>query len=184
MVEKVLKEAEDKMKKSIQSLKSEFATIRSGRANTAILDHIMVEAYGSSMPINQLGTVSVPEARSILIQPWDKNVMQDIEKAIQKSDLGLNPINDGIVIRINLPELTEERRREMVKLVKSKEEDAKISIRNIRRTGNEHLKELGKEHISEDLVRDSLDRMQRLTDKYIAEIQDLTEKKEKDIMTV
>jgi ribosome recycling factor len=185
MIQDVLKESEDKMKKSIANLKSEMATIRSGRASTGMVDHIMVEAYGTEMPMNQVASISIPEARTILIQPWDKSVIKEIEKAIQKSDLGLNPSNDGNVIRINLPDLTEERRKEMVKQARSKAEDGRIAIRNIRRTGNDHIKALEKEdHISEDDIQSGLDDMQKLTDKYIKDVDDILEHKEKDIVTI
>ncbi len=185
MKNEIMKDLKEKMSKSIVSLKSDLATIRSGRANASILDNISVEAYGSMMPINQLGTISIPEARAIVIQPWDKSILSALEKAIQKSDLGLNPNNDGSIIRINLPELTEERRKEMVKQVKTKCEDAKVAVRNIRRHGNDKMKELEKsEHLSEDEIKDGLDEIQKLTDKYVGEIDSIMEKKEQDIMTV
>lgn len=185
MHNEILKEAKSKMTKSIQNLKSDLATIRSGRANASILDNVTVDAYGSQMPVNQVATISIPEARSIVVQPWDKAILGEIEKAIQKSDLGLNPNNDGSVIRINLPELTEDRRKEMVKQVKAKGEDAKISIRNIRRNENDKIKVLEKsEHASEDEIKQGLDEIQKITDKFIAEIDEVVQHKEKDIMTV
>ncbi len=185
MIDGILKESKNKMNKTIDNLKSEFASIRSGRAHSSILDQVKVDVYGSEMPINQLATIIIPESRSITIQPWDKNVLTDIEKAIRKSDLGLNPINEGNVIRINLPELTEERRKEMSKLAKVKEEEGKISIRNIRRAGNEQMKELEEsEHLSEDDIKAGLNEMQKITDKFIEEINELISRKEKDIMTV
>lgn len=185
MIEDILKESKDKMIKSINNMKSEFSSIRSGRAHSSMLDHVNVEAYGSSMTINQLGTITIPEPRSILIQAYDKNILGEIEKALLKSDLGINPVNDGNVLRINLPELTEERRKEMVKLVKAKEEEAKVAVRNIRRSGNEHIKTLEKsDHLSEDEVKHGLDDMQKLTGEFINQVDELTAQKEKDIMTV
>jgi ribosome recycling factor len=179
------KDCKSKMNKVIESLKSEFASIRSGRANPGILDKIKVEAYGQSMPLNQLATISVPEARLIVIEPWDKSQLGSIEKAIQKSDLGINPINDGKIIRLAIPPLTEERRKEYVKQAKAMAEERKTAIRNIRRELNDIVKKEEKNsEISEDVSKRWLDSIQKLTDQYVDKISNLTEEKEKEIMEV
>ena len=166
-------EQEQRMDKSIESLKHEFASIRTGRASVALLDKIMVDYYGSPTPINQVANISVPEPRMILVAPWDKSMIGAIEKAILQSDLGLNPGNDGTAIRLTIPQLTEERRKEIVKIVHKKAEDAKVAVRNIRRDANDVLKKEEKaKTITEDDVKDGLDQIQKLTDKKIKQIDD------------
>ncbi|MCR5108044.1 MAG: ribosome recycling factor [Lachnospiraceae bacterium] len=178
-----LKEYEDKMNKTVEHLKSEFNSIRAGRANPHVLDNIKVDYYGTMTPIQQVGNLSIPEARLIQIQPWDKGLLKEIEKAIQASDLGINPTNDGNVIRLVFPELTEERRKELVKEVKKKGEADKVAIRNIRRDGNDAFKKLSKE-VSEDEVNELQDDLQKMTDKFIKTVDELIEEKSKDILTV
>jgi len=176
---------EKRMEKSIASLKSELATIRTGRANAALLDHVRVSYYGSDVPISQIGSISVPEPRMLMISPWEKTILGDLEKAILSSDLGLNPSNDGEVIRIVLPELTEDRRKDLVKKVKQVGEKSKVSVRNIRRDGNDDIKKKGKdESLSEDEVKGMQDKVQQITDRYIVEVDKVVEHKEKDILTV
>jgi ribosome recycling factor len=183
--DKVKRQSEDRMKKAIQALSDEFNGIRTGRASAALFDKIKVEYYGQPTPLNQVATVSVPEPRLVVIQPWDRSVLNEIEKAIQKSELSVNPSNDGKVIRINIPPLTEERRQEYVKLAKSKAEASRVSIRNIRRDANEDFKKLQKDSkISEDESKRAQDETQKLTDKYIAEVAKLLEAKEKEILEV
>lgn len=185
MDKKLFNELEDRMKKVLANLKSEFATIRTGRASTALLDKVYVDYYGTPTPINQVASVSVPEPKMILIQPWELKMLQVIEKSILKSDLGLTPNNDGKVIRLILPELTAERRQELVKLAKKKTEDAKVSIRNIRREYNDTLKKMEKnKEISEDDLKRSQEEIQKITDKYIDETDKILANKEKDIMEV
>ncbi len=186
MAEKeVIKNAEVKMKKTVAALKNEFQTVRTGRASAALFEKIRVDYYGEQVPLNQLATISVPEARLVIIQPWDRSSLQEIEKAIQKSELSVNPNNDGKVIRINIPPLTEERRKELVKLAKHMAEQSRVSVRNIRRDANEELKNLKKEStISEDDEKRAHDEIQKLTDKYIDEINSLLEEKEKEIMEI
>ena len=174
-----------RMQKSIAALKSELATIRTGRANSALLDHVKVSYYGSEVPVAQVGNISVPEPRMLVIAPWEKSMLGDIEKAILKSDLGLNPSNDGSVVRIVLPELTEERRRDLVKQVKNVGEKARVSVRNIRRDANEEIKKQQKEEgLSEDESKREHDRVQKVTDQFIAEIDHIIEHKESEILTV
>ena len=176
---------EGKMTKTMSNLEAELAAIRAGRANPNVLNKIMVDYYGSPTPIQQVANVSVPEARMIQIQPWEKSMVKVIEKAILTSDLGLNPTNDGKAIRLVFPELTEERRKELSKDVKKKGEGAKVAVRNIRRDANEYLKKQGKaDGISEDEVKDLQDEVQKLTDKYIAKVDDAVAEKTKEIMTV
>ena len=175
---------DDKMKKAIEFLEADYATIRAGRANPHVLDKLRVDYYGTPTPIQQVGNVTVPEARIIQIAPWEKSLLRDIEKAILTSDLGINPSNDGSVIRLVFPELTEERRKDLVKDVKKKAEDGKVAIRNIRRDGNDAFKKLGKTDVSEDEIKQLEDQLQKLTDKYIKEIDALMESKSKEIMTV
>jgi len=173
------------MKKSVKSLDDEFNTIRTGRASASLFDKIKVEYYGNPTPLNQVATISVPEARLVVIQPWDKSVIGQIEKAIQKSELSLNPVNDGKVIRINIPPLTEERRKEYVKMAKNLAEQARVAIRNIRRDANDDLKKSQKaSDISEDEEKRNEDEVQKLTDKYIEEINKLLEDKEKEILEI
>lgn len=176
---------EEKMKKTLNSLSNDYSTIRAGRANPKLLDKISVDYYGTPTPINQVGNITVPEARFIQIQPWDVSVLKAIEKAINASDLGINPTNDGKVIRLVFPELTEERRKELTKEIKKKGENAKVAIRNIRRDGMDAFKKLEKnKEIAEDELKSLEDKLQKLTDKYIAEIDKLTDSKNKDILTV
>ncbi|WP_041591531.1 ribosome recycling factor [Tepidanaerobacter acetatoxydans] len=176
---------ENQMNEVLVNLKSEFTTIRAGRASAALLDKIYVDYYGSPTPVNQVASVSVPEPKMILIQPWDLKMLGVIEKAILKSDLGLTPNNDGKVIRLILPELTAERRQELVKLSKKKAEEAKVSIRNIRREYNDVLKKMEKNReISEDDLKRSQEEIQKITDKYIDEVEKILANKEKDIMEV
>ncbi len=179
-----LKVYDDKMTKSINSLNSELATIRAGRANPHVLDKLAVDYYGSPTPIQQVANVSVPEARMIQIQPWEKSMLKEIEKAILVSDIGINPTNDGTSIRLIFPELTEERRKELAKDVKKKGEGAKVAIRNIRRDGNDAFKKLKGSDISEDEIKDLEEQLQKLTDKYIKEVDEAVEVKTKEVMTV
>lgn len=179
----IFSKTEERMKKSIEAVQREFSAIRAGRATPSLLDRISVDCYGSAMPIKQIANISIPEARMIIIQPWDKTLIGNIEKAIQKSDLGINPANDGNVIRLVIPPLTEERRTELVKVVKKKAEEGKVSIRNIRREFMEELKAKEKEN-SEDEVKRAQDQGQKLTDKYTAELDRIATAKEKEIMEV
>ena len=180
-----IKEYESKMTKTIEHLTSDLNTIRAGRANPHVLDKIKVDYYGTPTPIQQVGNVAIPEARIIQIQPWDKSMLKEIEKAIQTSDLGINPTNDGSVIRLVFPELTEERRKELVKEVKKKGEADKVAIRNIRRDGNDAFKKLSKaEDISEDEIKQLEEELQKLTDKYIKQVDQMVDEKSKDILTV
>ena len=179
-----LKVYDDKMTKSINSLNSELATIRAGRANPHVLDKLAVDYYGSPTPIQQVANVSVPEARMIQIQPWEKSLLKEIEKAILVSDIGINPTNDGTSIRLIFPELTEERRKELAKDVKKKGEGAKVAIRNIRRDGNDAFKKLKGSDVSEDEIKDLEEQLQKLTDKYIKEIDVAVDVKTKEVMTV
>lgn len=176
---------EEKMQKSVQSLENDLVTIRAGRANPHVLDRVMVEAYGAEMPINQVGNISTPEARLIQISPYDISTLKNIEKAINASDIGINPSNDGKVIRLVFPELTEERRKALTKDVKKKGEDSKVAIRNIRRDGIDAAKKMEKANeITEDERKSLEDEMQKLTDKYIAQIDKAIEDKNKDIMSI
>ena len=178
-----LQQYDDKMKKALDFLESDYAGIRAGRANPHVLDKIRVDYYGTPTPIQQVGNVTVPEARIIQIAPWEKTLIREIEKAIMTSDLGINPSNDGSVIRLVFPELTEERRKELAKDVKKKAEDAKVAVRNIRRDGNDAFKKLGKE-ISEDEVKQLEEQLQKMTDKYIKDIDAMMDTKTKEVMTV
>ena len=176
---------EEKMKKTMASLGDEFSSIRAGRANPHVLDKIRVDYYGTPTPIQQVANVSVPEPRMIQISPWEPNMVKEIERAIQTSEIGINPTNDGKMIRLVFPELTEERRRELSKDVKKKGENAKVAVRNIRRDAVENFKKLGKtDGISEDEVKDLEDAAQKLTDKYIAEVDKAVDEKTKEVMTV
>ena len=176
---------EEKMKKTLAALDSEFATIRVGRANPKVLDKITVDYYGTPTPINQIGNITVPEARLIEIKPWESSLLKAIEKAINTSELGINPSNDGKVIRLVFPELTEERRKELSKEVKKKGEDSKVAIRNIRRDAVDAFKKHEKKgELSEDVLNDLLDDIQKITDKYVVEIDKKIDAKSKDIMAV
>ena len=176
---------ETKMKKAIEVLHNEYSSLRAGRATPALLDKVMVDYYGTPTPVNQLGNISVPEPRMIVIQPWEKNIIKDIEKAIMKSDLGLNPNSDGVAIRLTIPQLTEERRQDLVKIVKKKCEETKIAIRNIRRDANDFIKKEEKDKtIAEDEAKKAQDSMQKTTDKYIKEADAVCLQKEKEVMEV
>lgn len=185
MPETLLKDLKEKMDKSVASFSRELATIRAGRANASLLDRITVDYYGAATPINQVAGISTPEARLLVISPYDKGVLQDIERAIMASDLGLNPTNDGSVIRIAIPALTEERRKELVKQVGKESENAKIAIRNIRRDINDSFKRLEKSgDITEDALRGFSDDVQKTTDTFIKKVDEITKEKEQEIMTV
>ena len=179
-----MKEFEEKMGKSVDALQEDYATIRAGRANPHILDKIKVDYYGTPTSLQQVANISVPEARMIQIQPWESSMIKAIEKAILCSDLGLNPNNDGKVIRLVFPELTEERRKELVKDVKKKGEGAKVAVRNIRRDANDAFKKLAKQDVSEDEIKELEEKVQKLTDKYIKEVDKAIENKSKEILTV
>lgn len=180
-METVKKDAEERMKKTLKALKDEFNTIRTGRASASLFDKVNVEYYGTPTPMNQVANISIPEARLIVIQPFDKNALGDIEKAIQTSELSLNPNNDGKVIRINIPPLTEERRKELVKQAKNIGENSRVSIRNIRRDTNDAIK---KGEFTEDEQKKGMDEIQKLTDQYIKDIGKLIDEKEKEIMEI
>jgi ribosome recycling factor len=175
---------EDKMKKTLSGFEAELTTIRAGRANPHILDKLTVDYYGSPTPIQQVANITVPEARMIQIQPWESSLIKGIEKAILSSDLGLNPSNDGKIIRLVFPELTEERRKELVKDVKKKGEAAKVAVRNIRRDANDAYKKLAKQDISEDEIKELEEKVQKLTDKYVKDVDAAVDKKSKEILTV
>ncbi|WP_029231505.1 ribosome recycling factor [Butyrivibrio sp. VCB2006] len=174
----------DKMQKSYDFLREDLASIRAGRANPHVLDKIKVDYYGTPTPLQQVGNVSVPEARIIQIAPWDKTLIKDIEKAIMMSDLGITPSNDGTVIRLVFPELTEERRKQLTKDIRKKGEDAKVAVRNVRRDGNEAFKKLKGTDVSEDEINDLNDELQKITDKFIKDIDAAVEEKNKEVMTV
>ncbi|MEK4565284.1 ribosome recycling factor [Alkalihalobacillus sp. FSL R5-0424] len=185
MTTEVKQQATERMTKAIDSLRRELAKLRAGRANPAILDRVTVEYYGALTPLNQLATISVPEARLLVIQPFDKSSIADVERAILKADLGLTPSNDGQVIRIAIPALTEERRRDLVKIVKKSAEDAKVAIRNIRRDANDDLKKQQKDgELTEDDLRQSTDEIQKLTDQFIATADKEADQKEQEVMEV
>ena len=185
MIEEIISDLEERMKKSVKNLQKEFATIRTGRATPSIFDNVKVDVYGSQMPINQVAAISCPEPRLIVINPWDKSNISFIEKAILKSDLSLNPSSDGNLIRIQIPDLTEERRKEYVKLAKTKAEECRVAIRNIRRDGNEMIKDLEKDkEISEDDSKAAVAKIQKLTDSSSEEVQTITDNKEKEILNV
>lgn len=181
----MLKQYEEKMKKTIDSLQSEFSSIRAGRANPHILDKLRVDYYGTPSPIQSVANVTVPEARTLMIQPWESSMIKEIEKAIMNSDLGVNPNNDGKAVIINFPELTEERRKDLSKDIKKKGEAAKVAVRNIRRDANDAFKKMNKaSEISEDELKTNEDKIQKMTDKFVAEIDKQVEDKTKEIMTV
>lgn len=179
-----LKPYEDKMQKAYDYLESDLAAIRAGRANPHVLDKIRVDYYGTPTPIQQVGNITVPEPRIIQIAPWEKTLIKEIEKAIMMSDVGITPSNDGSLIRLVFPELTEERRKDLVKDVKKRGEESKVAIRNARRDGNDALKKLAKADVSEDEIKELEDALQKLTDKYIKELDKLVEEKSKEILTV
>lgn len=185
MINDIKKDAESRMGKSVESLKTELTKLRTGRAHTSLLDHVMVEYYGSQVPLNQVANISVGDARTLTVQPWEKPMVQKVEKAIMESDLGLNPATAGEIIRVPLPALTEERRKDMIKLVRQEGENTKVAIRNIRRDAISDFKGLLKEkEITEDEEHKAEDDMQKLTDKYIAKVDEALEAKEKDLMEI
>lgn len=185
MAKQVIVSAKEKMEKAVSAYSRELATVRAGRASASLLDKIMVDYYGAPTPVNQLGSISTPEARLLVIQPYDKSVLSDIDRAIQKSDLGLSPSNDGTLIRLAIPALTEERRKDLVKLVKKYSEEAKVVVRNVRRDANDDLKKLEKNgEITEDELRSNTENVQKLTDEYIVKVENVTKDKEKEIMEV
>ncbi|MDN4494275.1 ribosome recycling factor [Ureibacillus aquaedulcis] len=185
MPKQVLAQAKERMDKSISAFSRELASIRAGRANASLLDRISVDYYGAPTPVNQLAGISVPEARLLVIQPYDKSILGEIEKAIMKSDIGITPTNDGNVIRLTIPALTEERRKELVKVVSKEAENAKVAIRNVRRDANDDLKKLEKNgEITEDDLRGFGDDIQKLTDDYIVKVDQLAKDKEKEILSV
>lgn len=185
MVKEILKGLEEKMEKTVTVLKRELSSMKAGKANPSMLDRISVEYYGAETPVNQLANISSPEPRVLLIQPWDKNSLKSIEKAILQSDLGLNPSNDGSVIRLLIPELTEETRKNIVKKVKKMGEEAKVAIRSIRRDGNDKVKNLKKNNeIAEDVAINTEEKVQKTTDKYIKTIDEIIQNKEKEVMEI
>ncbi|MGI6406906.1 MAG: ribosome recycling factor [Syntrophaceticus sp.] len=182
-MDNVLKQAENKMKKSVDLLVKDYSTLRAGRATPNLLEKVLVDYYGTPTPVNQMATITVPESRLLVIQPWDKNFLPQIEKAILKSDLGINPISDGNVIRLAIPTLTEEKRKDLVKVVHKKAEEGRIAIRNLRREVNDQVKKAEKKgDISEDIAKRYLDDTQELTDKYTKKVDQVAEAKEKEIM--
>ena len=184
-MESVKKDAEDRMNKAILALDREFSGLRTGRASSALIENVKVDYYGTPTPINQIGSIAVPDSRTIIIQPWDRAAFAMVEKAILSADLGLNPVNDGKIIRINIPALTEERRKELVKVARKYAEETKIAVRNIRRDANDTLKKLEKDKgLSEDESKKAQDDIQKLTDSYIAKADQKVQAKEKEIMAI
>lgn len=184
-IEKITKDAEARMAKSLETLKSDLGKIRTGRANAALLDHVQVEYYGNRVPLSQVANVAVSDARTLTVNPWEKNMVPAIEKAITEANLGLNPVTAGQTIRVPVPTLTEERRRELGKMVRTEGENAKIAIRNIRRDSNNHLKDLlKKKEVTEDDEKRSQDTVQKLTDRFIAEVDKLVGAKEQDLLVI
>ena len=185
MINDIISSNEQRLNKSIDALKREFGSLRAGRATPSLLDKVMVDYYGTPTPVNQVAKVSVPEARMIMIQPWEKTMLHEIEKAIMKSELGLSPNSDGTAIRLSIPQLTQERRKELVKTVSKKAEEAKVAIRNIRRDANEHIKKLEKDkEITEDESKKGQEKIQKIVDSFIKTVDTLKEAKEKEIMEV
>jgi len=185
MAKDVLPNAKDRMSKAVEALRKDLAAIRTGRASIGLVDHIRVEYHGSAMPLNQLATVSTPEPRLLTIQPWDRNSLGVIEKALQKSDIGITPTNDGSMIRLALPQLNEQRRKELAKMVQKRVEEGRIAIRNIRRDGQDELRKLEKSHeATADEARRSTDQLQKLTDQFIAEMEKAGKEKEAELMEV
>jgi len=185
MIADIKKSAEQKMGKSVESLKTDLGKVRTGRAHTGLLDHLHVDYYGSPLPINQCANVTLADARTIAVQPWEKKMVPVIEKAIRDSDLGLNPATSGDVIRVPMPALTEERRRDLIKVVRHEAENSRVAVRNVRRDANEHLKKLLKDHaVAEDEERRAQEDVQKLTDRFIAEIDKLLAAKEADLMAI
>ena len=175
---------EEKMQKTLEFLEAEYAAVRAGRANPHVLDKLRVDYYGTPTPIQQVGNITIPEARIIQIAPWEKSLLKEIEKAIQASDIGINPSNDGTVIRLVFPELTEDRRKDLVKEIKKKAEEAKVAMRHIRRDGNDAFKKLAKTEVSEDEIQELQDELQKITDKFVKLVDDALEAKTKELMTV
>lgn len=184
MMDERLKVYDEKMKKAYNYLEGDYQAIRAGRANPHVLDKVKVNYYGTPTPIQQVGNVTVPEPRMLQIAPWEKTLIKEIEKAIMASDVGITPSNDGAVIRLVFPELTEERRKDLVKDIKKKAEESKVAVRNIRRDGNEAFKKLTKQDVSEDEVKELQDKLQKMTDNYIKDIEKLMDEKSKEIMKV
>ena len=185
MLDAILKEVEEKMQKSVENTKTKFSHVRAGRASVSMLDGVTVEAYGSPTPLNQVGTVSAPEARLLVVDPWDKSLISKIEKALLAANLGMTPNNDGRVIRLVLPELTADRRKEYVKMVKKEAEEGKVAIRNVRKEVNNKLRKLEKNsEITEDELKSSEEKVQKSTDKFIAQVDEALNKKEKELLTV
>jgi len=184
-MKEIKKDADHRMTRAVENIQQEFAKIRTGRATPTLLDGVKVEYYGSTVPLSQAATITTPEPRLIAIQPWDRNIIGEIERAILKSDLGLTPSNDGTFVRIPIPQLSEERRKDLVKLVKKFAEEGRIAVRNVRRDANDHLKKMQKEHeISEDELSVILDEIQEITDNHIKSIDELLDKKEKEVLEV
>ena len=185
MIQELRKKTNERMQASIEALKKKFASVRTGRASLSLLDGLTVDYYGTPTPLQQVASLSIPDSRQIAIQPWEQKIIPEIEKAIMKSDLGLTPMNDGKLIRINIPALNEERRKQLVKVVRKEAEDAKVAVRNIRRDVNEELKKLEKEkHVSEDEIKKEHDEVQKITDSFVKKVEELLEHKEKEIMEV
>lgn len=184
LIKKQVTEAKAQMEKAIEHCDGELQKIRAGKANPAMLDDIVVEYYGTPTPLSQVGSVNTPDARTIVVQPWEKSLLAPIEKAIKEANLGVNPQNDGVIIRINVPPLTEERRRDLVKKVKAEAETGKVAVRNIRKDANEKIRKLKSEGVSEDEMKTGEAEVQKLTDGFIAKVDQLSEAKEKDVMTV
>ena len=185
MIQELRKKTSERMLASIEALKKKFGSVRTGRASLSILDGLTVDYYGTPTPLQQVASLSLPDSRQISIQPWEQKIIPEIEKAIMKSDLGLTPMNDGKLIRINIPALTEERRKQLVKVVRKEAEDAKVAVRNIRRDVNEELKKLEKEkHVSEDDIKKEHDEVQKITDFFVKKVDELLDHKEKEIMEV
>ena len=185
MTEELIKDVEEKMNKAVEFLVSDLSTLRAGRATPNLLDKVLVNYYGQPTPLKQMANISAPEARLLVVQPWDKGVLPEVEKAIMKSDLGITPSSDGVVIRLAIPALTEERRKDLVKIVKKKGEESKVAVRNIRREANEEIKNLGKgKKLSEDAAKSVQDEVQELTNKFVDHIDDVIQNKEKEIMEI
>jgi len=185
MLPQLFKDAEERMKKAVEATRGEFAAVRTGRANTALLDHVVVHAYGAEMPLKHCASISIPDARSIVVQPHDKSIAGDVRKAIETSDLGVTPNVDGTIIRLNLPPLNEERRKELVKLVHKRAEEGRVAVRNVRKDTHNHVQHAQREgKITEDESRRGNEQLQKLTDKFTADIDKLVHSKEKEIMEV
>jgi len=185
VIDDVIRDADKRMNKALDALKQEYGRLRTGRANTALLDHIHVEYYGSKMPLSQVANITIQDARTLAVTPWDKNMVTPIDKAIRESDLGLNPVTAGTVIRIPLPPLTEERRKDLTKVVRHEAENARVAIRNVRRDAIQHVKDLKKDkQLGEDEERRAEEKVQKLTDEHVAKVDDMMGKKEKEIMEV